>query len=408
MIPRTIKSSILNNIKSKYVLLTGPKRVGKTVLAKNLFSDFQILDYTNDEDKLPIKRRAWKPDISFLILDEIIKLDGWQKLLAENYEEKRFSLPLIALGGNQVDTTTLNQDIPGRIIQFRLHPFDLKELLQMASRMDRGKILTRLEICSGFPEPFLKGSPEYAREWTQKTIDTLFGAELYGLVNIKDIHKIRLLVEVLRAKVGIPISFSALSREIGTSYKTVQRWIKVLEKLYLIFKVTPYHEGIHRSLKKEPKYYFYNTGMVKSGKAKRFENLVALALLKRLHAYEDMEGHTVRLHYLQTKDNKKVDFFARINNHVTLIDTNLDEQVPLKGIRNFTFKKFHFQKVQVVRNLTEEHTTKENILVVSAVKWLGEMNLICPQVEIKQSTSTNINQTSLLTSKNNTTKTVSY
>ena len=78
------------------------------------------------------------------------------------------------------------------------------------------------------------------------------------------------------------MSYSLLARDLEVSDKTIKRWLMVLENMYIIFRVTPYHRNLARALLKSPKFYFYDTGQVLGDGGVRLENLTACALLKEI------------------------------------------------------------------------------------------------------------------------------
>ena len=160
----------------------------------------------------------------------------------------------------------------------------------------------------GFPEPFLKGSEEGARRWRRSHADRILREDLLDIASIRNIRGMETLVELLRNSVGSAISHESLSRDLQISPHTVKQWISMLESLYILFTVTPYSRNIARSLLKQPKIYFYDTGFVKEDEGARFENAVACALLKRLHFLEDTAGEKCALYYLRDKEKREVDF----------------------------------------------------------------------------------------------------
>jgi hypothetical protein len=85
---------------------------------------------------------------------------------------------------------------------------------------------------------------------------------LIDLENVQPIISIETLIQLLRKKVGSPVSYSSLAEDLQCSDKTIKRWLAILETLYVVFKVPPFHRNISRSILKAPKYYFYETGQI--------------------------------------------------------------------------------------------------------------------------------------------------
>ena len=94
----------------------------------------------------------------------------------------------------------------------------------------------------GFPEPFLKGSQAYYNRWKRSHIDLILKEELLTLTAVRDIQSIETLIELLRTRVGSPVSANSLARDLQKSPNTIRHWLQLLEDLYVIFKLVPYHK----------------------------------------------------------------------------------------------------------------------------------------------------------------------
>jgi predicted AAA+ superfamily ATPase len=119
-------------------------------------------------------------------------------------------------------------------------------------------------------------------------------------------------VELLPSRVGSPLSIKSLRENLQVDHKTVERWLQILENLYVCFRILPYGSPKIRAVKKERKLYLWDwSGVPESGP--RFENLVASQLLKYCHWLEDTEGHTMELRYLRDTDGREIDLVVLQN-----------------------------------------------------------------------------------------------
>lgn len=197
--------------------------------------------------------------------------------------------------------------------------------------------------------------------------------DLIDLENVQHIAAIETLIQLLRKRVGSPISHNALARDLQCSDKTVKRWLTILENMYVIFKVTPFHRNIARAILKAPKYYFYDTGQVSGDLGIKLENAAACALLKEAHFLEDCYGDHVQLHYLMTKEGKEVDFFITRNDAAALMMEVKWADGNLSG--NFAAYDKYFpavRKVQIVAKLDREKTYPNGIEIRRAHDWLAD------------------------------------
>jgi hypothetical protein len=150
----------------------------------------------------------------------------------------------------------------------------------------------------------------------------------------------------------------------------------MLENLYLLFKVTPYHHNIARSILKEPKIYFFDTPRV-TDMGDRLENLVACTLLKEIHFIEDTEGIPGRLHYLRTKDGQEIDFLIVLDEKPVLcIEVKTSDDTVHKSF--YCFKQYltSVPCVQLVLNLKKEFDTPEKIKVRNLISFIKTFNLM--------------------------------
>ncbi|MBI2838410.1 MAG: DUF4143 domain-containing protein [Acidobacteria bacterium] len=158
-------------------------------------------------------------------------------------------------------------------------------------------------------------------------------------------------VRLLRERVGSSVSYASLARDIQVSPHTVKRWVGILENMYVLFRVTPWHRNVARSILKEPKIYFFDTGQVAGDEGARLENTVAVSLLKHLWFIEDTEGRDVSLHYLRDKEKREIDFLTVVDGIPTqLVEVNVSETQPARSSHHLS-EKLKVPMTQIVLHL---------------------------------------------------------
>jgi hypothetical protein len=151
---------------------------------------------------------------------------------------------------------------------------------------------------------------------------------------------------------------------------TVKKWIGIHEALYVVFVVPTYSKKINRSILKEPKIYFYDTGRVKNEISARFENVVALSLLKKLHFGQDQRGEKSQLYYLRDKEKREVDFLTLIDGKVIdLVEVKTTDESLSSSLSYYTDRLGPKYPAQVVLNAKRAQTVK-TIPVYKAAEWL--------------------------------------
>ena len=231
-----------------------------------LSDDHQHLDYDLAEHRLLIVGKRWDRGKSLIVFDELHKMNDWKSWLKGIYDVEGIPPRLLVTGSAKLDAFRKTGDsLAGRHFQFMLHPLDVKEAADNTD-LEPDEIFRRLMTVGGFPEPFLDGGEGYYNRWKRSHIDLILKEDLLTLTAVRDIQMIETLIEMLRSRVGSPVSVNSLARDLQKSPNTIQNWMRLLADLYVVFAVPPYHRNIARALLKQPKYYFYDNGMVIGGR----------------------------------------------------------------------------------------------------------------------------------------------
>lgn len=372
--PRSIQTQVEKDLKAKMVLIAGPRQCGKTTLAKSLTKSSAYLNYDNLDDRPFILQRKWDRKKELVIFDELHKMPKWKAWLKGIYDNEKTGPSILVTGSARLNAFKKTGDsLAGRHFYFRLHPFDMKELFQAKLRMSEDEMFSRLMTVGGYPEPFLKGDENEYRRWRQTHMDIILRQDLADFEQVRDLRSMEVLVQLLRTKVGSGISVNALATDLQKDSKTVQRWLGILEDLFVIFRINPYFKDIARAVKKEPKYYFYDTGFVQGEASQKLENLVACALLKECHYRSDVEGRIFHLHFLKVKGGREIDFLLLPEEkeetpQLVEVKWGNDEVSPNFKLFAGAFKKA--QSIQLVHELKREYVSAQGVEVRKASSWL--------------------------------------
>lgn len=374
---RYLINHIKEDLDKKIILLTGPRQVGKTTLSKMMGIGFDYFNFDNPEDRTGLQKKAWDRAKPLIIFDELHKLKNWKSWLKGIYDTEGIPPSILVTGSARLDTfRKVGDSLAGRFFQFRIHPLDLKEISLFLEPDDLETELDKLLELGGFPEPFLNGTPRFYNRWKRSHLDIILKQDLIDLENIQQITQIETLIQLLKNRIGSPISYSSLARDLQCSDKTVKRWLTILESMYVVFKVPPFHKNIARAIQKAPKFYFYDTGQVLGDPGAKLENAVACAVQKELHFREDCLGEQGRLYYLKNKDGREIDFCITAGNIPSLLlevkwnDSHLSSNFDI-------FKKFFpgIKMIQISKKLDREKTFPNGAEIRNASRWLSELNL---------------------------------
>lgn len=374
---RYLAKYIREDLDSKIILLTGPRQTGKTTLSKMLKEDFDYFNYDNAADRLGLTEKSWDRSKPLIIFDELHKFKDWKSWLKGIYDTEGIPPSILVTGSAKLDTyKKVGDSLAGRFFQFRMHPLDLKEIYTFLKPDDLEAELDKLLIVGGFPEPFLNGTSRFYNRWKKSHLDIILKQDLIDLENVQQITQIETLIQLLKHRVGSPISYSSLSQDLQCSDKTVKRWLTILENMYVLFSVPPFHKNIARAIQKAPKFYFYDTGQVLGDPGVKLENAVACAIQKELHFREDCLGEEGKLYYMKDKDGREIDFCITANNAPSLLVEVKWKDGSLSP--NFeTFGKFFpsIKMIQISKILDREKTYPNGAELRTASKWLSELDL---------------------------------
>lgn len=374
---RYLNEFILKDLEDKIVLISGPRQSGKTTLSLDLLPSDKVeyLNFDDLEHREFIRKKMWKKTGQLIVLDELHKMKLWKSWLKGIWDTGKKNNKFLVTGSARLDTyRKVGDSLAGRYFQYRLHPLDLKELHQFKMLNRPQETLELLMEVSGFPEPFFKKEKTFYNRWKKGHLDIILKQDILIGERLRDITTLETLVELLRERVGSPISYSSLAQDLGVSDKTIKSWITVLENAYVIFTVNVFHKNIARSKIKNPKIYFYDVARVKD-LAARYENLVACSLLKEVHRKIDCLGQEAELYYLRTRDGHEIDFYIRGENRHLLLECKLSDHTISKNFKIFSPYFSHSRKIQLVLNLSKEYSDDQGIEVLSAANWLKDFEV---------------------------------
>jgi uncharacterized protein len=355
------------------VFLAGPRQVGKTRLAKEWLKKSNCSQLYFNWDDIAT-RQAYLADSRFfesqtrssgvrdpwIVFDEIHKRNRWRDILKGVYDLFGEEFRFLITGSARLDLFRRSGDsLVGRYNLFHMMPLSVGEVTgercescfleetgtdslnkafeKNISRPLSAEIEEAYESLlrhGPFPEPFLKQNERFCRKWHQDYISLLIREDLRDISRLMELDKVENLLLLMPSRIMSPLSMPNLASELEVAHTTVKSWLEQLNRLYLLFPVSPWTKKISRGLKKEKKWYFLDWYYAPEGAA-RLENMVATYLLRACLAMSDMGYGSYRLHYVRTTDKKEVDFIvARDNYPVLALEVKSSETTLSKPLRD--------------------------------------------------------------------------
>ncbi len=379
---RYLYKQILKDLERKMVFITGPRQVGKTFLSKQILNEFeksQYLNFDNIIDRKIITEMSWQLNSNLLVFDEIHKMKNWKTFLKGVFDSKPQNQSILVTGSARLETFRQSgESLAGRYLHLRLNPFSVKEMLSL---IEPYEAIEKLNKFGGFPEPLLNSfkqnkneADEYAARWRKQYYTDLIREDILEYSRINEIHTMKNLLELLRNRVGSPISYKALAEDLQVAPNTIKRYVQILESLYIVFVIRPLHKNIARAILKEPKIYFYDSSFLNTDVGIKFENTCAVSLLKHVQFLSDTKGEDITLNYIRNKEGKEIDFVIAQNGKPTyFIEVKLSNRKISPSLLYFSKRFKGTRSIQLVHNLHQEEN-KNGIELLLAGKWLATLS----------------------------------
>jgi predicted AAA+ superfamily ATPase len=334
----------------KMIFIAGPRQCGKTTLIENFLVGKNCEDLFFNWDTPKVRDRYRKDPTFFESIarltkkqhsetwvgfDEIHKRIKWKNILKGYFDQFGKEFRFAVTGSTRLDLFRKSSDaLIGRYFLFHLFPFSLSEiagrkyndLKPWHALLEKGNWTDIFEHASSvsavpidlwrqlydfgpFPEPLLKGDKTFSNLWHQDYLSLYLREELRDLTRISDIDGVESLVRILPKRIGSILSINSLKEDLQVSHATVKGWLESLQKLYLIFSISPWQIKIHKSIKKEKKYYFYDWFYVpETDHGPRFENMVAVGLKHLCNCLRENGAGDYGLFFIRDLAKRKVDF----------------------------------------------------------------------------------------------------
>jgi predicted AAA+ superfamily ATPase len=271
-IPRKVKEIIQKRIgQNKVLLLFGTRRVGKTHLIKSLEKDLTIpYLHLNAEDAdvlYILENRSVANYERLLDGQKLVIIDEAQvipdigkilKLMIDSFDD----LTIIATGSSAFDLSNqTGEPLTGRSYTYYLHPIAQKELSGLENILQTQQHLEDRLIFGSYPEIFQLETPTEKAEYLKNLVNAYLLKDILHFENIQNSTKIYDLLRLIAYQVGSEVSLDELGKQLGISKNTVERYLDLLAKVQIIFKLGGYSTNLRKEITKSSKWYFFDNGI---------------------------------------------------------------------------------------------------------------------------------------------------
>lgn len=326
-INRYIKKDILKKLQpNKVVVLYGPRQVGKTTLVKEILKDFKKEDYLflNGENK-SVQRwlssqevdilRQYIGNYKLLIVDEAQKVDhiGLNlKLIVDNFSGIR----VLATGSSSFELANqVGEPLVGRKWQFTLFPISQLELVEYESRGETENKLESRIIYGAYPDVVKTDIFKEKQDILNEIVDSYLYQDLLEFNEIKKSQKIIDILKNLAFQIGSEVSLQELGNAVSLNIRTVEKYLDLLEKTFVIKRVSGFSRNLRKEVSKMSKYYFFDNGVrnaiiqnfntldLRNDVGQLWENYLFMERLKR-NKYKNIKSN---IYFWRTYDKKEID-----------------------------------------------------------------------------------------------------
>lgn len=334
MIKRHIYKQITNNFfKGKAILIFGPRQTGKTTLLKKLIenTDEDVLFLNGDDfDVVSMFEKVNTPQIKaltfgykYVFIDEaqrILNVGIAIKIMVDNFPQ----IQVVATGSSVLGLADyISEPLTGRIFEYHLFPLSFAEMVAHSDFFSETRHLEERIIYGAYPEIITTVSER------EKRLKTLSSSYLYKDIlefdKIKKSHVIVKLLQAIALQTGSQVSYNELSQTVGIDSATVEKYIDLLEKSYVIYRLTSFSRNYRNELKKSKKIYFYDTGIrnaiignfnkldIRTDKGALWENFFITERIKKL-IYTGFYGN---YWFWRTRNQSEIDFIEEQDGRLT-------------------------------------------------------------------------------------------
>lgn len=332
MITRTIYQDIRHELsQGKVIVLLGPRQVGKTTLLKELLTESMNGQWFNADEgdiREAIENASTSTQLrniigantQIVIIDEAQQIKGIGhkvKLLYDTYPE----LQIILSGSSSLDLhDALDEPLTGRKVEFHLFPLSNIELAEDTSAMEEQRKLETRLIYGSYPEVI--NNPGKEREVLLELSNSYLYKDILIFDGIKKSSFIQKLLQALAFQLGSEVRYHELAQTVGNiDPATVEKYLDILEKMFVIYKLPAFSRNLRNELKKGKKYYFYDNGIrnilinnfsyleFRQDKGALWENYLLVERWKR-NSYA--RRHVLR-YFWRTHDQAEIDYIEEID-----------------------------------------------------------------------------------------------
>lgn len=269
MIHRIIEQLVENDFgRGKIIVLMGARQVGKTTLFDSVVSgssNVLRLNCDNYDDRSDLENKTSTELRQLMGNHEVVIIDEAQRaknigLSLKMLADLKLPMQILVTGSSSLTLANeINEPATGRLIEYNLFPLSLVELMQHTSPREEKRLLEQRMIYGLYPE--VVTTPGDAKRILVNLANNYLYRDLLEYRGVKKPEVLQKLVRALALQIGSEVSYNELSRTVGVDKATVESYIDLLEKCFVVFRLPAYSSNLRSEIKRGRKIYFYDNGI---------------------------------------------------------------------------------------------------------------------------------------------------
>lgn len=325
-ITRFLLPKIMNSLQSgKVTVLYGPRQVGKTTLVKELMQSLPLRSKFVNADEIIYREVLASQssqqlgellgDAELLVIDEaqrVPEIGLNLKILVDSFPHAR----IIATGSASFDLANkISEPLTGRKLTFNLYPVSYGEVQETIGKIETRAQLERWLVWGGYPAIVATDEPVLRERLLGELVGSYLYRDILELEGLRRADKIVDLLRLLAFQIGNEVSTAELATNLALNRLTVERYLDLLEKVFVVFKVNGFSRNLRKEVSKNSRYYFYDNGVrnsliqnfnslsLRNDVGQLWENFLVMERRK----VNQFSGRSVNSYFWRTYDQKEID-----------------------------------------------------------------------------------------------------
>lgn len=346
-IARTLQAKIEERLApGKAVLIYGARRVGKTILLKEIFNKIEgkkmlLIGEDMDVQNMLQNRsvhhyRQLFEGMNLLAIDEaqsIPEIGSVIKLIIDEIPH----IQVIATGSSSFDLLNkIGEPLVGRASQFLLTPFSIREIAQKQNGMELRQNLENRIVYGSYPEVVGMTSNTMKEEYLRDIVNAYLLKDILAIDGLRNTAKMNRLLQLVAFQIGSEVSYEELGKQLGMHRETVEKYLDLLSKVFVVYKLGAFSRNMRKEVSKAGKWYFYDNGIrnaiigdfkdanSRMDMGKLWENFFITEKLK------DNQNHLLhcQFHFWRTYDQQEIDLIEEKNELINAYEMKWGKKLP--------------------------------------------------------------------------------